>query len=44
MPLIVDGEDSRLWAAFDKDGMMIQISNEEDVDWDKVAIYTFPEH
>lgn len=44
VPLIVDGEDSRLWAAFDKDGMMIQISNEEDVDWDKVAIYTFPEH
>lgn len=44
MPLIVDDEDSRLWAAFDENGMLIQISNEEDVDWDKVATLTFPEH
>lgn len=44
MPLIVDGEDSRLYAAFDENGMFIQISNEDDVDWDKVAPLTFPEH
>ena len=42
MPLIVDGEDSRLWAAFDENGMLIQISNEEDADWDKLGLRTFP--
>lgn len=42
IPLIVDGEDSRLWAAFDENGMLIQISNEEDADWDKLGLRTFP--
>ena len=44
IPLIVNGENSRLWAAFDKNGMMIQIGTEEDVDVNKVIVYTFPEH
>lgn len=44
MPLIVDGEDSRLYAAFDENGMLIQISNEEDYDLEKIDILTFPEH
>lgn len=44
MPLIVDGEDSRLYAAFDENGMLIQISNEEDYDSEKIDILTFPEH
>lgn len=43
MPLIVDGEDSRLYAAFDENGMFIQISTEDDVDTDKILIRTFPE-
>ena len=43
MPLIVDGEDSRLYAAFDENGMLIQISNEEDYDSNKIDILTFPE-
>lgn len=42
MPLIVDGEDSRLWAAFDDNGMLIQIGTEDDVDTNKVLIRTFP--
>lgn len=42
MPLIVDGEDSRLWAAFDENGMFIQIGTEDDVDTNKVLIRTFP--
>ena len=43
MPLIVDGEDSRLYAAFDENGMFIQIGTEDDVDANKVLIRTFPE-
>lgn len=43
MPLIVDGEDSRLYAAFDENGMFIQIGTEDDVDTDKILILTFPE-
>lgn len=43
MPLIVDGEDSRLYAAFDENGMFIQIGTEDDVDTDKILIRTFPE-
>ena len=43
MPLIVDGEDSRLYAAFDENGMFIQISNEDDADTNKILIRTFPE-
>lgn len=42
MPLIVDGEDSRLWAAFDENGMLIQIGTEDDVDLNKVLLRTFP--
>lgn len=42
IPLIVDGEDSRLWAAFDENGMFIQIGTEDDVDANKVLIRTFP--
>lgn len=43
MPLIVDGEDSRLYAAFDENGNMINTGNESDVDISKVLIKTFPE-
>ncbi len=43
MPLIVDGEDSRLYAAFDENGNMINTGNESDVDINKVLIKTFPE-
>lgn len=43
MPLIVDGEDSRLYAAFDENGNMINTGNESDVDVNKVLIKTFPE-
>lgn len=43
MPLIVDGEDSRLYAAFDENGMFIQISNEDDADTNKILVRTFPE-
>ena len=42
VPLIVDGEDSRLFACYDENGMLIQISNEDDADWDKLGIRTFP--
>ena len=44
MPLIVDGEDSRLYAAFDENGMFIQIGTEDDVDTNKVLIPSFSEH
>lgn len=44
MPLIVDGEDSRLYAAFDENGMFIQISNEDDADTSKILVPSFPEH
>lgn len=43
MPLIVDSEDSCLYAAFDENGMFIQISTEDNVDTDKILIRTFPE-
>lgn len=43
MPLIVDGVDSRIFAVFDENGNMINTGNEDDVDWDLVSPYTFPE-
>lgn len=43
MPLIVDGVDSRIFAVFDENGNMINTGNEDDVDWNIVSIYTFPE-
>ena len=42
MPLIVNGEDSRLYATFDENGNMINTGNESDVDVNKVLIKTFP--
>lgn len=44
IPLIIDGEDSRLYAAFDENGMFIQIGTEDDVDTNKVLIPSFSEH
>lgn len=43
MPLIVDGVDSRIFAVFDENGNMINTGNEDDVDWNIVSLYTFPE-
>lgn len=43
MPLIVDGVDSRIFAVFDENGNMINTGNEDDVDWNVVSLYTFPE-
>lgn len=44
MPLIVDGVDSRIFAVFDENGNMINTGNEDDVDWDLVSPYSFPEY